>query len=213
MPERRFTEQGRARVEARDTEGGGVVVGYGAVFYDGTPETQYELWPGVVERIMPGAFGRAVREDDVRVLFNHNPDNVLGRTSAGTARLSTDSRGLRYEADQPDTGVGRDVTTNIRRGDITGSSFSFRVGKEEWRTETQESGHTLEIREILGVDPLFDVGPVTFPAYEATDAGVRSASAPDEARASYDRWQAARMRERAKVRTRVGARMAEVESA
>lgn len=211
--ERRFTAQARARVALEErAEGAPKIVGYAAVYYDGTPETEYELWKGVRERIMPGAFDRAIREDDVRGLFNHNPDNLLGRTSAKTLRLTSDKTGLRYENDPGDTTVARDVTEHIRRGDLQGSSFSFRVppGGQRWVEEGD-----LEIREILSVE-LFDAGPVTFPAYETTTTGLRSADGV-EARQSYDRWKAARQAEttesaRNAASKRIGTRLAQIRS-
>lgn len=145
-----------------------LVSGYASVFYDPADKgTEFEFF-GIRERVMPGAFDRAIREDDVRGLFNHDANHVLGRTKAGTLRLSVDKKGLRYEADVPDTQSARDLVTSIKRGDVTGSSFAFRVTDEEWR---KEDGR--EIRMILGVE-LFDVSPVTFPAYEATSADVRA---------------------------------------
>ena len=109
-----------------------------------------------------------MREDDVRGLFNHDPNQILGRTKPGTMRLEVDERGLRYEIDPADTTPGRDVKEHLKRGDVDGSSFSFVVTDE--RT-IKEDGK--RIREIRGVK-LFDVGPVTFPAYPATSAQVRS---------------------------------------
>ena len=182
--ERRFLARARARVrfETRDDDKPRIV-GLGAVYYDGTPETEYELWTGGVERILPGAFTRAVKEDDVRGLFNHDSNLVLGRNSAGTMLLADAAEGLAYDITVPDTQIGRDLAESIRRGDVTGSSFSFIVTDETW---SKEDG--VEIREIKGVQ-LFDTGPVTFPAYEATTAGVRSADALADARASHDAWQ------------------------
>jgi HK97 family phage prohead protease len=151
--------------------GGGLprLVGYAAVFYDrGDPAgTELEL-STYVERIAPGAFSRTIREDDVRALFNHDADNLLGRTRSRTLRLSVDSRGLRYEIDLPDTTVGRQVAALVRRWDVTGSSFAFdtRDYREYWEGSTR-------IRELTDVK-LYDVGPVTFPAYTGTTAGVRA---------------------------------------
>lgn len=210
-PERRFTAQARARVALEDrAEGTPKIVGYAAVYYDGTPETEFELWKGVRERVMPGAFNRALREDDVRGLFNHAADNLLGRTSAETLRLASDSTGLRYEIDPGDTTVARDVKELIRRGDLQGSSFSFNVENERWHEEGD-----LEIREVLGVE-LFDVGPVTFPAYETTTTGLRSGR-DVEWRASYDAWKATRQAQAAEsarnaAAKRIGVRMAQIRS-
>lgn len=131
-----------------------------------------------VERIAPGAFTKAIGRDDVRALFNHDDNFVLGRTTAGTLRLSEDDRGLAYEADPPDTTWARDLVVSIDRGDINQSSFGFLPVRQEW----DESGD-LPIRTILEVQ-LFDVSPVTFPAYDDTDVGVRAAEVLVEARAA-----------------------------
>jgi len=163
--ERRYTPE-RLSVE-RVKDQPPRIVGYAAVYYDGTERTQYELWDGAVERIMPGAFDAALATD-VRGLFNHDPNLILGRTSAGTMGLTADSRGLRYSIDAPDSPNGENVRAAVERGDVTGSSFSFIVNDVRWLKE-----ESLQVREILGVE-LFDVGPVTFPAYSATTAGVRA---------------------------------------
>lgn len=152
-----------AAVEYRDGDKP-IITGYGAVFYDGSEGTQYRFF-GFLERIMPGAFDRAVKDDDVRGLFNHDPNEVLGRTKAGTMRLSVDSHGLRYEIDPP-ASAGK-VIEAIRRRDVTGSSFGFEVLGEEFRKEDGET-----IREITEVR-LFDTGPVTYPAYTGTEAEAR----------------------------------------
>jgi HK97 family phage prohead protease len=201
--ERRFVQQDAAnvRVETRE-DGKPRINGYAARYYDGTPGTEYELWSGMRERIMPGAFDKAVGDGaDVRALFNHDANQVLGRTKAGTLRLSADERGLPYEVDPPDTTTGRDVTELIRRGDVSGSSFAFRATDETWKKE-----NGLDIREIRGVE-LFDVSPVTYPAYEGTSVQVRSA---DGAKASFEAWKASGEREHQTRANRV--RLAEAES-
>lgn len=168
--ERRYVGQAAANVaiETR-ADGKEQIVGYASVFYDGSPGTEFELYSNTVERVLPTAFDRAVSQrDDARALFNHDPNNLLGRLSAGTLRMMVDNRGLRYEIDPPDTQVGRDVLAMIRRGDLSGSSFAFEVTDEMW---VKESGK--RIRQIRGVK-LYDVGPVTYPAYEATSTGLRS---------------------------------------
>jgi hypothetical protein len=178
--DRRYTWHKRAIAElqrraAGEGEGGASIVGYAAVFWDGSPETEYRLWDDYVERILPGAFDRALKEqDDVRGLFNHNANMVLGRTASGTMELSIDERGLKYNIDPPDTQLGRDIQVSLERKDITGSSFAFVITDQTFREETIDK-NTLYIREITGVQ-LFDVGPVTFPAYTGTDASVAQRS-------------------------------------
>lgn len=166
-----------------------VIEGYAAVYYDGTPATEYELWERCVERIAPGAFERALREDDVRCLFNHDPNHLLGRTSAKTLRLSSDATGLKFVCDPPATRTGDDVKASIERGDLSGCSFGFYATKVTW-TETPD----LDIRTIEEV-VLLDVGPVTYPAYTSTKVGLRSAGAQGaaaEARDEFDKLQSTR---------------------
>jgi len=154
--------------------------GHAAIFYDGTTDTEFRLWDDAVERIMPPAFDQVLsRPDDVRGLFNHDPNQLLGRTSAGTLSLAIDRRGLSFSVDPGATTVARDVTEHVRRGDVQGASFSFIATDERW--EKQDG---IEVRELHGVQ-VFDVGPVTFPAYQATDVQARAI-----ARASRDAWQA-----------------------
>lgn len=164
------------RIETRE-DGTEKIAGYAAVFYDGSERTQFDIWGDgeYLERIMPKAFDRALKENqDVRALFNHDPDYLLGRTISSTLELSTDKTGLRYVIDPPDTQSGRDTVTSVRRGDLSGSSFAFRVKAQVWREEERD-GQTVMIREIEDVD-LFDVGPVTFPAYEATSTELAKRS-------------------------------------
>lgn len=124
---------------------------------------------GFVERVAPGAFTKTLQEADVRGLFNHDPNMVLGRNRSSTLRLSEDDQGLRYEIDLPDTSVGRDVASLLQRGDISGSSFGFRVITDEW-SET-DSGFPLRTLQSVA---LRDVGPVTFPAYVDSESAIRS---------------------------------------
>lgn len=164
------------------------IAGYAAVYYDPNDlGTEYRLWSDVVERIRPGAFDRAVREDDVRGLFNHDENQILGRTKAGTMKLSLDARGLRYDIDTPDTQVGRDTVESLRRGDVDGSSFMFVPMKVTWEEQRKADGSTLTIRWIDEV-LLYDCGPVTFPAYTATEAGIRTAGGEQSVRAELDHW-------------------------
>ena len=169
--ERRFAEA--PTIEDRG-DGKAVLTGYAAVFYDGTPGTEYDMRGdgSVMERIKPGATFTAMESRGVVALFNHEPSMVLGSESGGTLRLSMDSRGWRYEIDAPATQLGRDTQELVRRGDIPGSSFTFRV-KDGGQAFTREarSGKSVTVRELTAMEVL-DVGPVTFPAYKATDVEV-----------------------------------------
>ena len=109
---------------------------------------------------------------DVRALFNHDPTQLLGRTTAGTLTLGSDARGLWYEVTLPNTQLGNDLATLIQRGDVSQSSFAFTVDAsgESWTKDSDGIPH----RSIMAVSGLFDVSPVTYPAYTDTSVTVNS---------------------------------------
>lgn len=144
------------------------IIGYAAKF-NSLSEEMY----GFREKIDRGAFAEAIKNSDVRALFNHDPNIVLGRSKAGTLILTEDDIGLRYEITPPDTQTARDIIESIRRGDISQSSFAFSMGgggDEEW----QELPDCKAVRTIKKVSRLFDISPVTYPAYSDTESGIRS---------------------------------------
>lgn len=172
---RRFalTPETQVSLEQRD-DGDSLprIVGYTAVF--GVDTEINSFFGKFKERLQKGAFRRAIREgQDVRALRNHDPDNLLGRTTAKTLRLKEDDTGLHIDVDPPNTSIGKDTVESIRRGDLSGMSFAFIVRKEKWISG--ENGEP-DMRIIQDVD-LYDVGPVTFPAYASTTADLRSSSA------------------------------------
>ncbi len=176
MIERRFSKG--AEVRAADTGVlNGVVVdgprieGYAAVY--GEDFVLYEDSAfKVTETIAPGAFSDVLK-DDVRCLFNHDADHVLGRTTNGTLNMADDSKGLFYTNQMdPNTRIGKDVYSYIRRGDVTGCSFAFIVGDATY-TETVNGNRTEIVRTINKLSNLYDVGPVTYPAYPQTSIDAR----------------------------------------
>ena len=128
---------------------------------------------GFKEKIQQGAFDEALEKSDVRALKNHDPNLLLGRTTSGTLKLNTNARGLQVVVDPPDTSTGRDVIEEIRRKDITGMSFSFTTLEDEWKYKDDGSVE----RTIIKVGKLYDVGPVTYPAYPDTSVAARSLDA------------------------------------
>ncbi|WP_199827799.1 HK97 family phage prohead protease [Streptomyces specialis] len=165
-----------SRVELRTVSGVHTLTGYAIRFNESSADLG-----GFVERIAPGAWDPVQATHDVIATFNHDTNNVLGRKSAGTLRLFADSRGIRYEIDIPETTTGRDVTELVRRGDIVGSSFTFRVnpGGMEFTAES-DTGSGLPVRVITSMTVL-EVGPVLLPAYPTTSVGARSRSQPSSA--------------------------------
>lgn len=154
-------------LELREGDKGQVFTGY-AFRYGAISENL----GGFVERIAQGSASKTIQEQDLRALFNHSPDNLLGRMGAGTLRVTDDEQGLRYFVDKPDTTLGRDLASLISRRDIYGSSFTFLpVGRDGVKWTKTPSGFPLrEIRQMK----MRDVGPVTFPAYSAADVSLRS---------------------------------------
>lgn len=161
--ERRHFAVDKIAIEAREGDAKEqLIVGHASVF-----NQDADIGGWFVERVRPGAFKRAIAEDDVRSLFNHDPNYILGRNRAGTLKLSEDETGLMTSTVPPDTTYARDLLVSIGRGDVSQMSFGFRVLKQEW----DETGDVLK-RTIVEVE-LFDVSPVTFPAYPQTDVGLR----------------------------------------
>jgi uncharacterized protein len=155
------------KVERRDGEPA-KIVGHAAVF-----NSLSEDLGGFRETILPGAFSDAITRDDVRALINHDSNLILGRNRAGTLTLSEDERGLLVEITPPDTSYARDLMVSMERGDINQMSFGFSVapGGSSWG-ETTDGVYV----RTLSKCNLFDVSPVTYPAYPQTDVALRSLS-------------------------------------
>jgi HK97 family phage prohead protease len=162
---RAFAAEG-LHIEKRE-KGERRLVGHAAVF-----NSLSEDLGGFREQIIPGAFADAITTDDVRALFNHDPNFVLGRNRSKTLRLAEDARGLAIEIILPDTQTVNDlVVAPIERGDVSQMSFAFaaKPGGQDWAKD--DEGRV--IRSLKKVR-LFDVSPVTYPAYQQTDIAVRS---------------------------------------
>ena len=152
--------------EVRKSEDGVTRIGgYAAVFNKLSGDLG-----GFREKIDPGFFSN-VLGDDVRALFNHDDNMVLGRTKNDTLTLKEDSKGLNVEITPPDTTYARDLLTLIDRGDVDQMSFQWVTAVDEW----DESDPSKIVRTLKKAQSLWDVSPVTFPAYPQTKAGIRSA--------------------------------------
>lgn len=152
------------RLNTRDAteEQSSLITGYAAVF---NSKTSIGGW--FDEIIEPGAFARSLSEKgDVRALFNHNWDNVLGRTKSGTLQLEEDNRGLKFEIELPNTSVGRDLAESMSRGDINQCSFGFWITEETWDYSVDPA-----LRTIHEVE-LYEISVVSIPAYDDTEASL-----------------------------------------
>ena len=186
--ELRTIDQNKAniRVEKRD-DGKRYISGYAAVFYrEGDKATEYQLFTDLYERILPGAFAEAVKQDDVRALLNHDPNLLLARSGKGLT-LKEDNVGLWYEfpVDENDPDHLRTVA-KLERGDLSGSSFGF-IPVERRFLEQKD----FDVVELVKVR-LFDVSPATFPAYEGTSVGIRSTEGLDKLNKERDEWKTAK---------------------
>ena len=143
------------------------LVGYAAVFNSLSADLG-----GFRERINPGAFRSSISgAKDVRALVDHDSSRLLARSSAGTLRLSEDHVGLRIEIDLPDVSYANDIRALIKRGDIKGMSFGFRV-PTGGQSITKDAGQV--VRVLSEVD-LKEVTVTSIPAYGDTSVYVRSA--------------------------------------
>lgn len=140
-----------------------VIRGYAAVFNQLSDDLG-----GFREKIRPGAFATSIAQNDVRALWNHDSNYVLGRNRASTLMLDEDDAGLRVQIMPPDTQWANDLIVSMQRGDVDQMSFGFMTRADEWQ---QTDGGT--VRELIDVD-LFDVSIVTFPAYPQTSAEARA---------------------------------------
>lgn len=151
-----------ANFELREAGDGMTFVGYAAKF-----NSRSENLGGFVETIEPGAFRRTLQSrNDIKMLWNHDAGEPLASTRSGTLKLSEDNIGLRVEARLPETSRGRDLAVLLRDGIIDKMSFGFNVIKDSWSTDGTE--------RTLNSVRLFEVSVVTWPAYQATEASVRS---------------------------------------
>lgn len=126
------------------------------------------------EEILPGAADDVIG-DDIRCLFNHNPSQILARSvkGKGTLSLSLDKVGLKYSYKTPKRSYALDLEDAIKEGDVDKSSFSFRVKEVVWINGDSEKNE-LDTRQIKKFEMIYDVSPVTFPAYDDTSVAKRS---------------------------------------
>lgn len=151
-------------VKLSEGEEGNTAVGYGSVFHSVT-----EIAGMFTEEIAPTAFNKTIKEANVRATFNHDFNNLLGTTKAGSVKLALDEKGLLYNINLPNTSLGHDVRELLSRGDLDGSSWMGYVIQHEWENADSEMPHRT-ITEVA----LLELGPVAMPAYEDATAALRS---------------------------------------
>lgn len=169
--QRHYIESVKAEFRTTEKDGQRYIEGYAAVF-----DTPADIAGMFTEYVRKGAFTKTIQENDIRALFNHNPDYVLGRNKANTLVLEQDTKGLFFSALAPNTSYSNDLIESINRNDVSQCSFGFQTIKQNWFLEkvALENGKLADrdARELLEVR-LFDVSPVTYPAYEETSVSAR----------------------------------------
>lgn len=161
--QRRQVRSIEAGFRTRDAEGGPIIEGYFAVF-----NSDYEIWPGAIEQVAPGAFTSALG-GDIRALADHDTRIVLGRTTAGTLELREDDRGLYGTIKiNPEDQEAMNLYHRVQRGDVTQCSFGFDIKDEEYQHRPDGSDLWI-IRDVV----LYEVSVVTFPAYAETSVQAR----------------------------------------
>ena len=188
MEDNRKSRQMRSRgteFRAAEQDGQKYIEGYFAVFGG-----VYELWPGATESVDPHAFDDTLG-GDIRALINHDTTLVLGRTKAGTLELKVDSRGLwgRIRVNQAD-GDALNLYSRIERGDVDQCSFGFEILEEE--TEWRDDG---SVHWTIKRVKLYEISPVTFPAYEDTSVSARRRDYDEIRERRAEAWKA-KMKER-----------------
>lgn len=182
-----------------DAGDGRTLEGYAAVF--DTP-TRIQSWEGEFdEEIAHGAFRKTMKKRTPVLQFDHGRDQRTGSVPIGSIdELTEDQQGLFVRARLFDNPVVEPIRQAIEGQAIAGMSFRFQVAREQWSDKDGKKIKDDELprllwepgdrgplkRTILEVDPLHELGPVVFPAYDATSVGVRSLLAqitPDEHRA------------------------------
>src|ERR1041384_2885453 len=187
MTERRYFTATELRAKSGNTPR---IVGHAAVF-----NQLSEDLGGFREKIAPGAFAETIKNADIRALWNHDPNFPLARTKSGTLKLSEDNTGLAIDAELPETTFARDLLKSIERGDVDQMSFGFSVLLDGQKWAMQDGGLVGTLTNV----ELFDVSPVTFPAYPQTDVGVRTLAAEMRAKLESGNTDQAAVQEKKKA--------------
>lgn len=184
-------------VKTREEGGKRYLEGYFAVFGE-----TYQVFDGWIETIERGAFARYLASgEDVKVLWNHDANIVLGSTGNGTASLREDEKGLygSVEINENDQDAVN-AYARIARGDVDGCSFGFDVARQEEWWDDDGVYHT----KLTEIDPLYEVSACTFPAYKATSISARNKDSLEEAKKRYSEAQKKKMDEwRANMKARL----------
>jgi len=164
MTERRTIAIHELRADPKARQIAGIAASYGVLSAD---------LGGFREQIDPDAFTRSLAErSNILAYYNHDSSLVLGSTRSGSLHLSSDSMGLNFRVDLPNTSYARDLIALMERGDVSQMSFGFVTKRQSW--DEPAPGEALRVRTLLDVD-LMEISVVADPAYpQGTEAALRS---------------------------------------
>lgn len=165
-----------------------------------------QLWPGMYERVAPGAFQGVIESSGGKFVadrggtvanMNHDDNTVFARIGSGLTLRET-SKGLEAVIDVADVAAGREVFSGVQNSLLTAMSFRFVIPRGSSNFEPYDDGTDFaELRTITEISELYDVAAVVFPAYIGTDLSVwqppqenKSAPMDDETRARIERAKA-----------------------
>lgn len=150
-------------VRSDDNPNDMVIEGYFILY-----EVETELYPGCLEIISRGACDESVAKNDVRALWNHNTQFVIGRKKALTLEIKCDEKGVWARIKLPNTSYARDLYELVKRGDVDQCSFGFDIEIEDYEILANDN-----IRWRIAKADVWEVSIVTFPAYENTSVEAR----------------------------------------
>lgn len=170
MEIRSFSDKCAPSVEGRTIEGYALIFNQESrVMFDWDKKRFFK------EIIKPGAITQElINQSDIKALVEHDRSRMLARSYNGTGslQLTIDDVGLKYRFEAPQTSDADYVIEMINRGNMFGSSFAYTANETEDVSYSKDSdGHL--IREVKRIDGLFDVSPVSDPAYMQTKVSVR----------------------------------------
>lgn len=176
---------GNIEIRSLENEESRTVQGYAVVFESESEDL------GFIEVIKRGAITQELVDScDIFAKFNHDDNKILARSNKGkgSLKLTVDEIGLRYEFEAPHTDLGDSLLENIKRGEISQSSFAFALSNEDKNAQKWEKRNGKLYRTINNIAYLFDVSPVWQPAYSATTCDKRSIEELDAIKQREERF-------------------------
>lgn len=174
-------------IRADETESG-IIEGVPIVF---ERETIITDWAGQYKEIVDRNALKKTDLKDVRLFVNHDTNKITlarSKNGKGTMKLSVEDDGLHIEAelDIENNVEAKSLYSAVKRGDMDGMSFMFRIDGEEWSDLDKE----VPTRRITSISVVHEVSVVNFPAYQQTSVNARSSQESEtsvlaEARKAY----------------------------